>query len=185
MKRNRWMAAMTVLGVILLGTIGMAQDPEPPLTWKGKGQATLISEEGTRDIEFDLRIHVGEDGIVSGEVSTEDGNAQLERLYYGEKVKFDFPGLESRRLVLVLSLRDSDNPSVIIMNGQALADRFGYGELRARRLSAEGLKEALDLGNKEPTLLEEGALPEGVRKALEESAPMGCFKMTGGFVDEK
>ncbi|MFH1740912.1 MAG: hypothetical protein ABIH23_18050, partial [bacterium] len=129
---------IAVAGIMLLGMTSVAQDPEPPFTWKGKGVASFISKEGPNDVHFDIQIRIDADGTVSGKTSTDDGSADIERLYYGEKVKFELPELTARRLVLVLMInKDSDNPSVVIMNGRTLVDKFCYGELLIRRISAD------------------------------------------------
>jgi hypothetical protein len=174
---------MAVAGLTLFGMVALAAEPEPPLTWKGKGEATFVSEGGTRDLKFDLTLNVDKDGNVSGETSTEDGSAKIERLYYSESVKAEMPRLESRKMILVLSLK-TDTPTLIIMNGQALSNTFCYGELRAGRMSAEGLKESLAIGNKEATLMEGGTLPSGVQKALQKCSPIGCYQITGKYVDK-
>ncbi len=177
---------LAVVGVMLLGTAGAAQDPEPPLKWKGSGVSSFISKDGTNDISFDIEINIDADGMVSGKAWTEDGNAPIKQLYYGEKVEFEFPELGARKIILVLIIEeDSDEPSVVIMNGRVLVDRFCYGEVLIRRLSTEDLEEALDIGNNLATPIDENALPEGLKKALSLCIPLGCFKMSGTVVPQE
>ena len=176
---------IAVVAIMLLGITSVAQEPEPPFTWKGKGVAPLISEEGVNEIEFNIEIRIDADGMVSGKTSTYDGSADIERLYYGENVEFELPEFAARKLILVLIInKDSDNPSVVIMNGRALVDKFCYGEILIRRLSKD-LQEALDIGSKLATPIDEDALPEGLQKALKECIPLGCFKMSGTFAPQE
>ena len=151
-----------------------------PLTWKGKGVSSFISRDGTEEIQFNIRIHIDVDGIVEGEAYTDDGSASIAQLYYGEKVSFELPEFDARKLILVLVINeDSDNPSLIIMNGRMLVDRFCYGEIFVKRYE-EG--EGLDIDNNFATPIDEEYLPSEIRRALKDSLPIGCFQMTGDFV---
>jgi len=175
---------MVAMGVILFGGTSFAQEPEVPLTWKGEGEATFISGDGEREIEFDLDFHVDSEGYVKGKTTTDEGGTDLERMYYGDPEEAEYPALDSRKLILVLSI-DADTPILVIMNGQVLDDKYFYGELRLARQNAEGMEEALDLGNKMATSIYPDSLPSGLKKALKNSAPMGYFEVKGKKVTEE
>lgn len=185
MKHGRLVVVMVAVGVALFGMVCVAQELEPPLKWEGEGEATFISPDGTTDIEFEMKIDVDADGYVSGEASTDEGDVEIERLYYSESVEFERPELEARKIVLVLRMETSDTPSVLILVGQVVNDKLCYGEIRARSLDAEGVKNSLSIGNKMAELIDYGSLPYSLRKVFNASVPLGCFQMTGGFVEEE
>jgi hypothetical protein len=172
------------VGILLLTGVTYAQEPDVPMTWKGEGEATFISSDGEREIEFDLEFHVDSEGYVTGETSTDEGGTDLERLYYGDPVDAEYPALDSRKLILVLSI-ESDTPILIIMNGQVLNDKYFYGELRLARQNADGMEDALDIGNKMATSIYADSLPSGLKMALKNSAPMGYFEVIGKKVTDK
>lgn len=178
-------ALVAGMGLFLLAGVSFAQEPELPLAWEGKGAATFIGNEGEQKIDFDLKFKIDSEGVVSGQTSTGDGQAQIERFYYGEEVKSQSPALPSRKAVLVLSIRGGDTPLLAILDGRALGDKHFYGELRLARMNAEGIKEALDIGNKTATEVSAEALPSGLKKALKESVPMGYFGVKGKRLAEE
>ncbi len=170
---------MLAVGVILLAGASFAQEPEVPLTWEGEGEVDFISSDGGGEIDFDLEFHVDEEGLVEGSTSTDSGSSELERLYYGDPVDADYPALDSRKLILVLSIDSADTPLLVIMDGRLLGDKYFYGEVRLAEKNKEGMKDALDLGNKMATPIYEGSLPSGLKKAMKNSVPMGHFEVEG------
>jgi len=186
MKKLAIGAVVLGIGLHLGAGVSFAQDPELPLAWKGDGEATFVGRDGEQEIDFDFEIHIDSEGVVTGHTSTGDGQAQIERFYYGEEVKSEYPALNSRKIVLALSIRGGDTPLLVLMDGRALGAKMFYGELRLARLNAEGMKEALDIGNKSATAISEESLPSGLKKALKESVPMGYFGVEGKpAADEK
>lgn len=169
----------------LAGASSMAQEPEVPLTWKGSGEANFYTMEGESEIDFDLEFHVDEEGMVTGKTSNEDGSTVLEKFYYGEEVSAKSPALKSRRLVLVLKLQSSDEPWLIILNGTVLGGKYFHGELRITSQDAEGMKDALNLGDKMAVEMASNSLPSGLKKAIDKSAPMGFFEVEGKIVTDK
>ena len=179
MKTHTIGAVALAVGILLVGGVSFGQEAEVPLTWEGDGEATIIGRDGQEEIKFDLKFHIDEDGVVSGSTSTGDGAAEIERFYYGDPVKSESPALDSRKLILALSIESSDTPILVIMNGQVLGEKYFYGEIRLTRLNAEGMKEGLNIGNKTATSLSAEGFPSGVKKALEKSVPMGYFEVQG------
>ena len=186
MKQYARAIGMAVAGIMLLGMVCMAQAPEPPFTWKGEGLASFIGEEGTTDLEFNVKINIDVDGAVTGETSTDEGSSPIKQLYYGEQVGFDFPPIEARRLTLVIMIGDdSDQPGLVIMSGHILVDKFWFGELFFKPFEAGGsIEKGLDIGNNIATAIDQEYLPQGLNNALNKCIPIGCFKVTGGFATD-
>lgn len=179
--------AVAVAVLFAAGLTCLAQDPEPPLTWKGEGVASMISsEEGVRDLNFNVRLHIDAAGMVKGEVYTDEGSASIERFYYGERVTFGSSELVAQRIVIVIMIgKTSDDPTLVIMDGRSLADQFCYGELLVKRYEKDGdIEKGLDIGNKTAEEVYESYMPTGLKNALKKSTPWGCFQMSGKFVTE-
>lgn len=174
-----------MFGMLLFSGIALGQEPELPFAWEGKGEATFISRNGQRNLEFQLKFHVDEEGNLSGGTSTEEGSTDLERLYYGESIKSESIGLESRRLVLVLTTKNTETPILVILSGLVLGDQYFYGEIRLTRPNIEGVKEGLDLGSKVATPLDGDNLTTGLQKALKQTIPMGHFNIVGNRVEDR
>ncbi|MCA9446600.1 MAG: hypothetical protein KC931_05760, partial [Candidatus Omnitrophica bacterium] len=145
------LGSVMALVTLLFAGACFAQEPEVPLTWKGAGEANFISSNGEQEIEFDLEFHVDEDGMVTGKTTNDEGSTELEKFYYGNEVDGEYPVMDSRRLIIVLRLKSSDMPLLVIMNGTVLGDKYFYGELRLASPNEDGMEEALDLGDKMAT----------------------------------
>lgn len=171
------------VAVMLTGAASVAQEPEVPLTWKGSGEANFYTVEGESEIDFDLEFHVDEDGMVTGKTSNEEGSTVLEKFYYGEEVSAKSPALKSRRLVLVLKLQGSE-PWLVILNGTVLGGKYYHGEVRLTTPDAEGIKEALNLGDKMAVEMAANSFPSGLKKAIDKSTPMGFFEVEGKLVTD-
>lgn len=175
---------MAVAAIMLLGSVCMAQ--EPPLTWKGKGVASFMGEYGVEDLEFEIKLHIDEAGMIKGETKTDDGGAQIERLYYSQKKEYEFGEFSAQEVVFVLLTdSDSDSPMMIILDGRVLVDKFCYGELLLKQYEKDGsVEKGLDIGDKMAAEIYEGYPPEGLKAARKKCVPFGYFKITGGFVTE-
>jgi len=127
----------------------LAQDPELPFTWEGKGSLSFISQGGTEDIEFDFELSIDEQGMFTGQASTEDGTSEIKHVFYTEKKQYDYPGFFSRNLVIVLVINEyGDNPLLIVLNGRILMDKFFYGEEMLTRFEEDSdIAKALGVGN--------------------------------------
>ena len=179
----RYLSILT-MGVFLISGMALAQEPDVPLTWKGEGEATFFTSDGEEEIDFDLEFHVDSDGYVSGKTTTDDGGSDLEKLYYGDPDDAQYPALDSRKLILVLSVESSGSQYLVILDGRVLADKHFYGELRLARASSGDIKDALDIGNKQATAIYEDSLPSSLKKAFRKSVPMGHFEVDGNLVSD-
>ena len=184
MKHFTRAAGMAVVGIMLLPAVCMAQ--EPPFTWEGKGVSTFVGEYGMEELEFAIKIHINEAGEVKGEASSDEGGADIERLYYSAEKDYEWGDFSTRRVIVVMILdKASDSPTLIVMDGRTLSDKFYYGETLIRKYEAGGeLAKALEIGDKTAAEIYEDYIPSGIKTARKECVPIGCFKMTGKFVNE-
>lgn len=172
------------LGLVLFMTSGWAligaQEVPVPFAWAGKGQASILTDRGVETLDFQLDLSVDAQGVVNGKTFTDEGSIPIEKLYYGPDVN------GARRLVLITVLYDDENPTLFILHGRALQNRFFYGEVFTKRLEAEGAIEK-GLALTESTAVElygENDLPASLEKAIDACRPLGCFKIAGDFKKE-
>lgn len=175
--QNVWTAGL-VLGMMTwtVGTVAFAQDVEPPFTWKGDGTAWYVQNGAVESIAFKAQTRVEADGTVSGEFSTDDGSAVIERLYYGQVSD------NTRKVVLVLSVKSEDGGILYILDGRLIGDSLLYGEVLIKKFEKDGeIEKGLQLGDKTALEIYPDYLPSGLKKALSTCRPAGCFKVSGGF----
>ncbi len=183
---TRTLVAMFVVAV-MMGAPCLAQDVEPPFTWAGEGQASFISQGGIEDIEFEIEMSVDAQGKVQGQTSNEDGVSRIQHLFSSAKREFDFGGIYSRDVVIVLLFNEySDSPMLSILNGRLLLDKFFYGEVMLGRYEeGSDLAKALGVGDPYATWTEEGALPYELRSALRECLPIGVVQIQGDYKEQE
>lgn len=181
MYRAMITASVFALFLAAVPTASFSQDVALPLTWKGSGESTFIAEYGTNKIEFDVTINVGEDGAVSGSTSTDDGDGIIKHLFYGEKKEHDVFGLKSQKVILVLMLNEnSSDPTLIVLNGTILSDRFFYGDISLAKYEAGSpIAEALKVNDQIATEIYEDYLSADLKSALKKCLPFGTFKAEG------
>ena len=173
------------VAAVMMGVPCMAQDVEPPFTWEGEGVASVISEGGIEEIEFEFELSVDEQGMIGGKTSNEDGSSKIQHLFYTEKKYYDVPGLFTRNIVIVLMFNEyGGTPMVGVLNGRILGDRFLYGELMVTSYEqGSDTARALGIGDSEATLMEDGDLPYRLKSALEKCVPIGVVKIEGDYKD--
>ena len=66
---------------LFLSSQCLAQNVEPPFSWKGEGIGGIISEEGLNEVEFNFEISVDINGAISGGTSNEDGTTSLKHVF--------------------------------------------------------------------------------------------------------
>ncbi len=161
----------------------IAQDAEPPFTWEGKGAASIITEGGTEEINFQFGLSVDEQGMVDGQTSNEDGISKIKHVFYTEPKQYPLPGFFTRNIVIVLMLNENgDNPMLSVLNGRILVDRFLYGEVMLTAYQPGGnTAKGLGLGDPEATLMAEDELPNSLKSALKKCLPIGVFKIEGDY----
>jgi hypothetical protein len=167
----------------LLGTAGLAQEAEPPFTWKGKGQVSFIAEQGVKDVGFTFELAVDANGGVKGKTTSDDGSSAIKHVFYGERVEHALPGYHSRKAILVLMINEQGSePLLVVLNGRLLAGRFYTGEALLKRSepSSEADK-ALGVGDPIATPIDEDALPAGLKSALKKLVPLGTVKIEGAY----
>jgi len=175
MKLGKWIGALMLLLILGLGAVCDAQEVNVPFTWNGKGTGFLMEKDGINSLDFNLKISVDQDGIVSGETSTDDGNAAIERLYYTESSE----GV--RQLVLVIRVQ-GDDPVLYLLVGRAMKNRLFYGEVFTKKFEKDGsVEKELNIGDKTAAQFSEEGFPDSVKKAMKASKLIGCFKVSGDF----
>ncbi|MHC4242066.1 MAG: 3-keto-disaccharide hydrolase, partial [Planctomycetota bacterium] len=163
----------------------MAQDVEPPFTWEGKGSVSFISEEGGREeIDLQFELSIDDQGMFAGQASIEDRTFEIEikHVFYTEKKQYDFPGLFSRKVVIVFPFYGNADNLFAVFNGRILMDKFFYGEAMLT-VYEEGsdIAKALGVGNPYATLMEDDELPWNLRSALKKCIPLGMVKIEGDY----
>ena len=180
------MSGVFFVAFLVLGLTASAQDKEPPFTWKGEGVSTMYGNEGPRDVDFDIELKVDEEGKVTGYAATDDGEAPIKKMLYGERKDHLLPeGRYSREIIVVVMVNEyGDNPFLIIMKGNVLMDQYFYGETFFTRYEKGGVVDkGFQLDNKIATPLSED--PSAIKAALQECMPGGHFKTEGKFMQEK
>jgi len=183
MNSSRNILGWSVAAVTLLGTASLAQEIEPPFTWKGKGEASFIAEYGINELSVDFELSVDANGGIKGRTSTEDGDSAVKHVFYGERMEHELPGYYSRKAIVVLMINeDGGEPMLAIMDGRLLAGRFFTGEVRlARSEQGSETNRALGVGDPVGTPIEEDYLPSSLKSALKKSMPLGSFKIEGAY----
>jgi len=178
---------LAIVAAVMMGIPCMAQDVEPPFTWEGEGTASLISQDGTEDIDFQFAMSIDEQGMFEGQTSSEDGTSKIKHVFYTEKKQYDFPGFFTRNIVIVLVLNEyGDNPMLTVLNGRILVDKFFYGEMMLTRFEeGNDTAKALGIGNPEATLMEEDELPNRLKSVLKRCLPIGMVKIEGDYKSEE
>ncbi len=181
MRRSNYVVSLTIAAVMLVCMSGFAQEVELPFTWKGMGVASVLSQDGTNDIDFQIELSVDESENLQGKAFTDDGSAAIKHLFYGAVDTYEVPGFYSRKLIMVLLINEGeDNPLLAIMNGRILMDRFFYGEVSLKKHEAgSDVAEALGADNVGMTEIDPDYLPSDLKSALKECMPLGAFKIVG------
>ncbi|MBN2328249.1 MAG: hypothetical protein JXR73_13965 [Candidatus Omnitrophica bacterium] len=184
MKQILLILNLTLVGLLLSTAVCTAQDPEPPITWKGNGVSTFIGQDETNDMDIDVRIHIDENGAVTGEVSSEEGSASIKKFYYAEAQTYEWREYQTRAVVIILVINeDGDNPLVVLMRGRVLVNRLLYGETLIIRLSSD-IESALDMNDKSAILFDPKNLPQGLSNVIDKAMPIGLFKVEGAMSSE-
>jgi hypothetical protein len=167
----------------LFATVSLAQEVEPPFTWKGKGQISLIAEQGINEITFNFELAVDADGGIQGRTSGEQGQSEIKHVFYGERMEHELPGHYSQRAILVLAINEGGiNPLLAVLNGRLLAGRFFAGEALVKRYEPHSPADrALGVGNPIATPIDEERLPAGLQSALKQTMPVGVVKIEGAY----
>ena len=178
---------LAFVAAVMIAMPCMAQDVEPPFTWEGKGTASLISEAGVEEIDFQFELSIDEQGMVDGKTSNEDGSSKIKHVFYTEKKQYDFPGFFTRNIVIVLMFDEyGGNPMLGVLNGRLLVDKFLYGEMMLTGFE-EGSDTANALGVRNPqaTLMEGDELPSSLKSVLKKCLPIGVVKIEGDYKNEE
>lgn len=173
-----------VLGLAFLvvggWTVIGAQEVPVPFTWVGKAQASILTDQGVETLDFQVDLGVDAQGVVNGKTFIDEGSIPIEKLYYGPENN------GARRLVLVVSLYDDENPTLFILHGRTLQNHFFYGEVFTKKLESQGeIEKGLSLT--EHTAVElygENDLPANLKNAIKACRPLGCFMIKGDFKKE-
>lgn len=173
---------ITVIAALIIGVSCLAQSVEPPFAWEGEGKASLISEDGITEIQFDFELSVDEQGVFEGQTSNEDGASRVKHVFYADEEHHEF-GVFSRKVALVLAVNEYGNdPILSILNGRLLVGRFFYGEvLFARYEAGSDTAKALGVGRSEATYMPDGELPWSVKSVLKECLPVGTVQIEGRY----
>ncbi len=178
---------LAFVAAVMMAMPCMAQDVEPPFTWEGKGTASLISEGGIEEFDFQFEMSIDEQGMVDGKASNEDGSSKIKHVFYTEKKQYDWPGFFTRNIVIVLMFNEyGDNPMLSVLNGRILGDRFLYGEMMLTEYEeGSDTAKALGIGNPEATLMEGDELPNSLKSVLKKCVPIGIVKIEGDYRNEE
>jgi len=174
---------LAFVAAVMMGMPCMAQDVEPPFTWEGEGSGSFISEYGIEEADLQFELSIDEQGMFEGQTSTDDGDAQIQHVFYTEAKQYDFLGFFSRNLVIVMMINEyGDNPMLSVLNGRVLLDKFLYGEVMLTRYEEDSdTAKALGVGNPVATLMEDDELPGSLKSALKKCIPFGVVKIEGDF----
>ena len=183
MRFFRHVAVGAVAAATLLGTASLAQEVEPPFTWKGKGVGSFIAQDGINEINFNLELAVDVDGNVKGKTVSDEGESTVKHMFFGQRVEHEFPGYYSRKAILVLAINEQGvEPMLAVLNGRLLAGRFFSGEALLKRYEPDSdTDKALGVGNPTATQIEEDYLPSSLKSALKKAMPFGTVKIEGAY----
>jgi len=183
MKFCTRIVAAAVSVAALLGTVSLAQEVEPPFTWKGKGVVSFIAEQGVKEVSFNFNLAVDSSGGIKGKTTSDEGESTVKHVFYAERVEHPIANYYSRKAMLVLAINeDGSNPVLAVLNGRLLAGKFFSGEVLVKRYEPENeTDKALGVGNPVATLIEEDSLPDSLKSALKKLMPIGTVKIEGGY----
>lgn len=183
MKLIGRMTAGTVAFAALIGTASLAQEVEPPFTWKGKGEVSFISERGVRNVSFDFELSIDGSGGINGKTSNDEGESLIKHVFYGERVEHEIPGYHSRKTILVLVINERGNrPMLAVLNGRLLGDRLFTGEALIKRYEPDSQTDkALGVGDPMATQIDADDLPSDLKSALKKTVPVGMVKIEGAY----
>jgi len=178
---------LVFVAAVMTGMPCMAQDVEPPFTWEGEGAASLISEGGIEEINFEFELSVDEQGIVLGKTTNKGGTLKIEHVFYAETKEYELPGFYTRNIVIVFMLNESgSNPMLSVLNGRVLVDKFLYGEVLLTRYEpGSDMAGTLGVGDPEATLIYGDELPNMLKSALKKCLPIGVAKIRGDYRKEQ
>jgi len=187
MKHSTKKLALAFVAAVMMAMPCIAQEVEPPFTWKGKGSGSFISEGGIEELDFQFELSIDEQGIVKGQTSSENGIARIKHVFSTEPKQYDFPGFFTRNIVIVFMLNeDGDTPRLSILNGRVLVDKFLYGEVMLTTYEAgSDTAKSLGVDNPEATLMEGEELPSSLKSVLRKCFPIGVAKIEGDYHKEE
>lgn len=175
----RGLFGLAVLGLALAAAPALAQQPEPPLTWKGEGKAVALMGEEVESVDLTLSLHINEEGWTTGTVEQPNGRAKLVQFYY------TYPADGVRELIMVFVSEGSETPLLAVLTGKVLEDTLMYGEVRLKAYDEDGEAEtALINSNKVAIEYYPSYLSDSVEKAIKACKPVGGFMLKGGYADE-
>ena len=182
MRHSTKALVVAFVAAVMMGLPCMAQYVEPPFTWEGKGTASLISEGGINDLDFQFKLSIDEQGMFEGQASNDEGISKIKHVFYADEEHYDF-GIFARKVAIVILIDEyGDNPMLSVLNGRLLVDRFFYGEVMLAAYEAgSGTAKGLGVGNPEATFMEDGEPPYGLKSALKRCLPVGAVKIEGGY----
>jgi len=183
MKTWKYILGSSVGAILLLGTVSLAQEVEPPFTWQGKGEATFLSEYGTEEMKVGFELAVDEWGGIKGKTTSDSGDSAIKHVFYADRVEYELPGFYSRKVIVVLMINeDGGEPMLAIMDGRLLSGRFFSGEVRiARSEPGSSTNRAFGVGDPVGTQIDEDYLPSSLKSAMKKSMPFGTFKIEGAY----
>jgi hypothetical protein len=183
MKISTKAFVLTFVAAVTMVMPCMAQNVELPLKWEGKGSVSFIGQYGTEDVDFQFELSIDEQGMFTGQTSTDDGTSEIKHVFCTEKKEYDYPGFFSRNLIIVLVINEyGDNPMLSVLNGRILMDKFFYGETMLTGFEENSdIAKALGVGNPQATLMEDDELPWEVKSALKKCIPFGVVKIEGDY----
>lgn len=187
MKHSTKRFVLASIAAVMMRMPCMAQGPEPPFTWEGKGVASFISEGGIEEIDFQFELSVDEQGMVDGKTTNEDGTSKIKHVFYTEPKHYELPGFFAGKIVIVLMFDEyGGNPMLGVLNGRILMDKFLYGEMMLTRYEeGSDTAKALGVGNPEATLMEGDELPNSLKSVLKKCLPIGTVKIEGDYKKEE
>jgi hypothetical protein len=177
------MLVRALAAMALLGSLSLAQEVEPPFTWKGKGMVSHISEQGVKEISFSLELAVDANGGIKGKATSDEGSSAIKHVFYGERVQYELANYYTQKAMLVLVINEQgNNPMLLVLNGRVLTGRFFIGEALIKRYEPSSeTDKALGVGDPMATPIEEDNLPSALKSALKKTMPIGTVKIEGAY----
>ncbi len=174
-----WTVCFLGLFAFFMGTKApvVAQEDVPlPISWNGEGHLAAIFEADEVDTaEFDIELTIDEDGWVTGEITSDQKTAKVERFYYTQ------PSKDVRKVVLIVVTQD-DEPMLGIFDGKSKKDKLYFGDLYIKSFEEQGeIEQDLDLGNLMATEIWSDYIPSALKKAMKESELVGGFGIKGQY----
>jgi hypothetical protein len=161
----------------------IAQDVEPPFTWKGEGTTSWFNSAGISKDNIKFELSVDEEGMIDGRLHTKGKAKAIKHIFYTEMKKYGF--LHARNLVLVfLRVVENNTPVLSIFNGRIVEDRFIYGEVLLIQCKWDSdTARVLGLDEAKATLMEGDDLPDKLKAVLKKGVPCGTTVIEGNYVD--